>query len=164
MAFWACARLAPQREGLALHCLGLAGFETYLPRLRTTRRGSSGRKVVACPPLFPGYCFVLIALQWHAVRWAPGTLGLIMDGTAPARVPDQVIAEIRKREVGGLIELPKARGPQRGDRVRILRGPFQGHLAIFADMKPRQRIEVLLTLLGAQQRVELASSSVEVVR
>ena len=46
-------------------------------------------------PLFVGYTFVLIQLQWHAARWAPGTLGLIMDGERPARVPDAVIAEIR---------------------------------------------------------------------
>ena len=56
----------------------------------------------------------------------------------PARVPDRVIAEIHKREVGGLIELPKPTPLRRGDRVRILHGPFSGHLAIFADMKPRR--------------------------
>ena len=45
-----------QREALALHCLKLAGFEVYLPRIRE-RRIERGRKVAAPPPLFPGYCF-----------------------------------------------------------------------------------------------------------
>ena len=40
---------------------------------------------------------------------------------------------------------------------------FQGHLAIFADMKPRQRVEILLCLLGSQQRVTLASTGVELI-
>jgi len=35
---------------------------------------------------------------------------------------------------------------------------------IFADMKPRERIEVLLQLLGSLQRVELARDTVEIVR
>ena len=98
MAYWCAARLQPHRESLALHCLGLAGYEAYYPRLRD-KRIRHGRRVELRPPLFPGYAFVLIQLQWHAARWAPGTLGLIMDGVVPARVPDDVIAEIRGREV-----------------------------------------------------------------
>src|SRR5215813_8554952 len=88
--YWCAARLQPHREALALHCLGLAGYETYYPRLRD-RRIRHGRKIELRPALFPGYCFVLIQLQWHTARWAPGTLGLIMDGIQPAKVPDPVI-------------------------------------------------------------------------
>jgi transcription antitermination factor NusG len=85
-------------------------------------------------------------------------------GVVPARVPDRVIAEIREREVGGLIELPKPPPLRRGDRVKILHGPFSGHLAIFADMRPRERVEVLLRLLGAEQRVTMAKQDVEALR
>jgi transcriptional antiterminator RfaH len=163
MAYWACAQLVLNRTALALHCLELAGYQTYHPRLRVHRR-SHGRRVLAAPPLFPGYAFVLIELQWHRARWSSGTLGLIMDGTGPAKVPDGVIAEIRRREADGLIELPEPPPLRRGDRVRILRGPFTEHLAIFADMKPRQRVEILLRLLGGEQRVTLAKKDIEVVR
>jgi transcriptional antiterminator RfaH len=163
MAFWAACRLVPHREALALHCLGLAGYETYYPRLRE-RRIRAGRKIEVRPALFPGYAFVLIQLQWHAARWAAGTLGLIMDGVGPAHVPDGVIAEIRRREVAGLIELAPPPPLRRDARVRILRGPFTGHLAIFADMRPRQRVEILLQLLGGEQRVTLAQKDIEVVR
>ena len=75
-------------------------------RLRE-RRVFQGRKFEARPALFPGYCFVLIELQWHAARWAPGTLGLVMD--EPARVPERMIAEIHRREVNGLIEVSNHR-------------------------------------------------------
>jgi hypothetical protein len=47
-------------------------------------------KIERTPLLFPGYAFVLIVLQWHAARFAPGVIGLIMDGERPARVPDSV--------------------------------------------------------------------------
>ena len=159
MGFWAVSRLAPRREALALHCLALAGFETYLPRLRE-RRVFQGRKIEVRPALFPGYCFTLIELQWHAAHWAPGTRGLIMDGIVPARVPERVIDEIHRREVNGLIEVHKPLF-QRGDRVRILRGPFSGRLALFADMKPRERVEVLLRLLGGDRHVTLARQDIE---
>ena len=84
-----------------------------------------------------------------------------MDGNVPAE--EAAIAEIRKREVNGLIELPKPSALQRGDRVRILHGPFSGQLAIYADMRSRERIEVLLRLLGGQQRVILPRVDIETV-
>jgi hypothetical protein len=51
---------------------------------------------------------------------------LIMDGVAPARVPDKVIDEIRCREVHGAIELPQAPGMKIGERVRISGGHSPG--------------------------------------
>jgi transcription antitermination factor NusG len=75
------------------------GFETYAPRLRE-RRVRHGRKVEIRPLLFPSYVFVLIELQWHQARWAPGVIRLVMDGMSPAVVPNPVIAALRARERG----------------------------------------------------------------
>jgi transcription antitermination factor NusG len=104
-----------------------------------------------------------IELQWHRARWSAGVLGLIMGAHQPAHVPDSVIDEIRGREVGGLIELAPPPALRRDARVRIVAGPFANHLAIYAGMKPRERVEILLQLLGAVQRVELPKDAVEVV-
>ena len=163
MAYWAVARLAPHQERLALNHLERAGFMTYLPRLREWRR-SHGRRIETRPPLFPGYSFFVVEAQWHAARWSIGVIGLIMNGIQPARVPDNVIAEIRGREVDGLIELAPPPALRRGARVRILRGPFWDRLAIYTDTKPRERVEILLKLLGSEQKVTLARQDIEVVR
>jgi transcriptional antiterminator RfaH len=112
--------------------------------------------------LFPSYAFVVIELQWSGARWAPGVVRLVMDGGTPAKVPDPVIAEIKARERGGLVVLPR-RSPRPGDAMQILQGPFRGHLALYAGQAPRERIAVLLALLGGQYRVELPSSDVEAV-
>jgi len=160
MAFWAAARFQLKHERLALHFLRLAGFETYVPRLRE-QRTRHGRRVEVTPPLFPGYVFVAIELQWYSAHRAPGTLGLVMNGGGPAHVPDSVIAELRSRERNGLIELTKPRGPRVGSRVKVTVGPFAGQLGIYAGMKPHQRVEVLLTLLGGQQRVSLPRDAIE---
>jgi hypothetical protein len=77
-------------------------------------------------------------------------------GEQPARVPDGVIAEIRSRERGGLIELPKLR-LEPGMRVKVLQGPLQDHIGLLAALL------VLLQLLGGQQRVELARGAIEAV-
>jgi transcriptional antiterminator RfaH len=112
-------------------------------------------------PLFPGYCFLTIEAQWHAARWTTGVLGLIMGGIQPARVPDAVIAEIRSRERGGLVELPTREEFRAGEAVRVRAGPFVGNLALYAGQRPRERVLVLLALLGGQQRVELAQDAIE---
>jgi transcription antitermination factor NusG len=162
VSYWAVARLEPRQERPALYHLGRAGFETYLPRLRE-HRISHGRRIEVCPPLFPGYCFFIVESQWHAARWSIGVIGLIMDGIRPARVADSVIAEIRARERGGLIELPRREEFRIGAAVRVRAGPLSGQLGLYAGQRPRERVLVLLALLGGQQRVELSRDAVEVV-
>jgi transcription antitermination factor NusG len=160
MSYWACAQIEIQREKLALHCLSrVNGFEIYSPRISappSARRNGDNTR-----PLFPGYCFVLIVLQWHAARWSPGVVRLVSEGMVPARVPDRIIDTLRKRERRGVIELPAAPKIHVGDPVRVPGGPFEGQLGLYAGMKPRARVEVLLTLLGSQQRVTLPQCSVE---
>ena len=52
--YWCAARLMARREGVATHFLKLAGFTTYLPKLRESQT-VRGRRVDTEPPLFPGY-------------------------------------------------------------------------------------------------------------
>ena len=94
-------------------------------------------------------------------RWSLGVIGLIMDGIKPARVADQVIDDLRKRERNGLIELPKHSELRPGDRVRVLHGPFAGQLGLYAGVRAHERVLVLLALLGGQQRVELTKDAIE---
>jgi transcriptional antiterminator RfaH len=159
MSYWTAAQLQPRREHLALHMLLQEHFTVYAPKLRE-RRTIRGRPADSEAPLFPGYAFVLIRLQWHAARWCPGVARLVMDGLQPAKVADAVIEEIRGRERNGAVELPKRR-LQYGDRVKILAGPFRGHLAMYAGMSGPERVAVLLQILGGQQRVTLAQRDVE---
>ena len=161
--FWACAQLEPQRTALALHCLGLAGYEVYCPRLREQRRSRSGRKIVVTPPLFPGYLFVWVVSGWWNARWSPGVVRLVMDGLQPARVPDAVISEIRSRERNGLVELPKLHGLKPGMRVKVLQGPLREQIGLLAALRPHERVLVLLHLLGGERPVELARGAVEAV-
>jgi transcriptional antiterminator RfaH len=162
VSYWTAAQLEPNRERIALHLLAQERFTVYAPRLRV-RRTVRGRREHIEAPLFPGYVFVWIEAQWYRARWCPGVRRIIMSGIEPAKVSDAVIEEIRGRERNGAIELPKPRGFRCGDPVKILHGPFGGHLALYADMKPRERVEVLLRLLGGEQRVILAKQDIEAI-
>jgi transcriptional antiterminator RfaH len=161
VAYWAVAQLQPNRTALALQMLAQEGFTVYAPKLRE-RRTIRGRREDSEVALFSGYAFVTIELQWHAARWCPGVIRLVMDGLQPAKVPDAVIEEIRARERNGVVELPQ-RARRHDDRVKILAGPFRGHLAIYAGMSAHERVAVLLQVLGGPQRVTLAQRDIEAV-
>jgi transcriptional antiterminator RfaH len=96
--FWACAQTQPQRERAAQHFLGQFGYETYLPRIRGVRH-SHGKRIDTRQPLFPSYVFVAIVSGWWSARWAPGVTRFVMADGMPAHVPDQIIDEIKRREV-----------------------------------------------------------------
>src|SRR5215831_18834962 len=162
MSYWCCAQIETRRERFASHFLGLAGYQIYSPLLREQRR-RHGRKIITTPPLFPGYLFLWVVSGWWSARWSPGVVRLVMDGEQPARVPDAVISEIRSRERNGFVELLKPRGLAPGTRVRVVSGPLSEQIGILALLKPRERVLVLLNLLGGQQRVELARSAIEAV-
>jgi len=156
MAYWAVVRVEPRREKIAKIFLKLAGFEFYAPKI-AEKRLRRGRKITRVSALFPGYLFVSIELQWHAARWSPGVLGLIMDHDTPAHIADSVINEIRSREHRGLVVLPDPGAPfMPGERVRIHAGAFAGKLALYAGMSGPGRVAVLLASL----RVTLPLSDV----
>jgi transcriptional antiterminator RfaH len=134
-----------------------------LSAVSAEQRRSYGRKITVTPPLFPGYLFVWVVRGWWDARWAAGVRRLVMDGEQPARVPDAVITEIKSRERNGFVELVHPRGLKPGTRVRVVSGPLSEQIGMLAALRPHERVLVLLQLLGGQQRVELARSSVEAI-
>ena len=129
IAFWAVAQSQVGREPFALDRLERAGFEVYLPRIKVRDR-ARGIRILA---LFPSYLFVRIAEQWQPITKTMGVSRLLLAGDEPARLPDSALAEIKAREVKGFIRLP-ALAP--GQKVQILRGSLQGHIAIYEVNPP----------------------------
>jgi hypothetical protein len=116
--------------------------------------------VAPADAVFPGYLFLWVVRGWWNARWSPGVVRLIMDGLQ-AHVPDVVINEIRSRERGGSVELPRPHGLTPGMRVRVLTGPLCEQIGLLGALRPHERVLVLLQLLGGQQRVELARGAIE---
>jgi len=95
------------------------------------------------------------------VRWTDHVVRVLMSGDAPAQLPEAVITSIRKRESGGFIRLPAPPQLRRGQHVRVIRGSFEGLLAVHQGMGSRERVWVLLNLMGQQVPVELPSRDLE---
>ena len=91
---------------------------------------------------------------------APGVVGLVSMGTEPAALADGVIEDIRAREgEDGVIDLEAERALRAGDEVRVCDGPFRDAVGLFAAAGDRERVFVLLNLLGRQVRARIPLSS-----
>jgi transcriptional antiterminator RfaH len=160
-SFWAVAKTQPQRESWAGEMLQSRGFEVFLPKVETRR---------SVLPLFVSYVFVLVVDgRWLAIDRTYGVLGCVKFGLQPARCPDYEIEAIRRRAdpITGIIRLPSVAPPRsfrRGDRVKILAGPFASFDAIHSGMTRKAREIVLINMLGATRQVEVAPHLVEKFR
>ena len=156
MSYWAVVQCEAQREHAARVLIMKLGLETYAPRIKVRNRKAF---------LFPTYIFTRIERRWYPVRWTPHVVRILMAGEEPARLDERIIEAIRKREVNGMVRLPKAESKFRqGQPVRIIRGSFEGQLAICEGMSGHERIKVLLDLLGRKVPVEIPAADLQVAR
>jgi transcription antitermination factor NusG len=153
MSFWSVVQVESQCEHTVRVLLMRARYETYMPRIKIRSR---------IAPLFPGYLFVRIVDRWYPVIWTVGVVRLLMSGDQPARLPEKAMTEIRKREIGGFVKLPAPTNHVRkGQQVRIVSGSFAGQSALCEGMSGKDRVWVLLNLMGQKVPVELPGRDVE---
>ncbi|MFQ5937886.1 MAG: transcription/translation regulatory transformer protein RfaH [Acidiferrobacterales bacterium] len=163
---WYLLYTKPRQEGVASTNLGRQGFETYLPRIRQPRRRMS-RRVLVVEPMFPRYLFIHLDAQhdnWAPIRSTLGVTSLVRFGPYPTPVPDDLISALRGREdEQGILDLPP---PQfrPGDPLRLAEGITAGYEGIFLARSSRDRIVVLLDIMGRQARVEVGQDALERLR
>jgi transcriptional antiterminator RfaH len=158
---WYALHVKPHKEPAVAGLLEAKGYEVYYPVLHVKPVNPRSRKE---RPFFPGYLFVCLELSESGLsilRWTEGTHGLVEFGGEPASVPDNLIEELKERLAD--LELRDLSGPapfEKGDRVRIVDGAFEGYEAIFDTTLPdRDRVQVLLTYLRDQpKKLRIASS------
>lgn len=160
---WYVAQTQPNAEAKAVTHLNRQGFVTYLPRYLKRRRHA--RRVDNVPaPLFPRYLFVEIdtaAQRWRSIYSTVGVSQLIGNADTPTAVEVEVIAALKAREGdNGLIKLDQRPSFRVGDPVRVMDGVFSDCLGLYDGMPDRERVTILLDLLGRKVRVMVDAGSV----
>jgi transcriptional antiterminator RfaH len=155
---WFVAHTHPHAEGKATAHLNRQGFEIYFPRYLKRRRHARRIETVVAP-LFPRYLFVAIDLdvqRWRSIYSTIGVSRLVCNGDDPTPVPDGIVEALRKREdANGFIKLDSRQPFRAGDKIRVLDGAFSSCLGLFEGMAERERVAILLDLLGRKVRVVL---------
>jgi transcriptional antiterminator RfaH len=158
---WYSVYSKPQKERFAQIHLQSKGVEVFLPQLVMPRSSIASRRVV---PLFPSYLFVRIDIlsgESAYVVWSPGVKYLVSFNGVPPSIDDDVIQFLKDRaDSSGQIQASS--NLTRGQRVRVIRGPFEG-LEALIERPPdgRGRVKLLLNMLNRQVQAEIPIRFVE---
>jgi len=158
---WYLIYTKPRQEQIAKENLTRQGYSVYLPLVRQLRR-RAGRRVGLVGPLFPRYMFIRLDTtsdNWSPIRSTLGVSTLVHFGFQPATVPDDLVALLSASEnPEGLHETGRALRP--GDKVNIEDGPMAGYEGIFLAASGRERVLVLLEIMGKEVRVQVSGGAI----
>lgn len=160
---WYVVQTQLNAEAKAARNLAQQGFEVYLPRY--LKRRSHARKIEkVAAPLFPRYLFVRIDVatqRWRSIQSTFGVSHLVLNGSDPAPVAQHVLGALKAREnEGGFVELDRRAPFRLGEKVRVLAGAFAENFGLFDGLGDRDRVAILLDLLGRKVRVSIGADLV----
>jgi transcriptional antiterminator RfaH len=160
---WYVVQTQPHAENRAVQHLERQGYRTYLPRYLKRRRHARRIETVAAP-LFPRYLFVAVDLasqRWRSIQSTVGVARLVCNGEAPAMVAGGVVEGLKRRESeNGFVRFDQRPSFALGAPVRVLDGVFAACIGLFDGLTDRQRVAILLDVLGRKVRVVLDDLSV----
>ncbi len=112
------------------------------------RSTSSWRR---CFPAIFSFGWIRPCTPWRAIRSTVGVRNLICDGELPAAVPQGVVEDIQA-SAGGDGAIPVAERPpfNPGEEVTVTDGPLRNQIGWFQNVADRERVVILLSMLGRQ--------------
>ena len=159
---WYCLRSQPKHEHIAAaHLRQLGEVDVFCPRVRiqrSTRRGL----VWFTEALFPNYLFAQFDFtEWLGrVRSCHGVSGVVHFGDKIPEVPGAALDQLRAYMDDAELKTVSFTIAE-GDSVEVVEGPFRGQTGVVAQLLPaRERVKVLLELLGGVTAVDLRLTSV----
>lgn len=150
------------------HELGVAGslrgkgYEPFVPLYQCRKRWSDRVKVVDTP-LFPGYIFCRLNLQYRLpVLTTPGVIQIVGHNRQPVPVDE---AEIHGIQAMVNLGLPTQPWPylKVGDRVQIEHGPLRGLEGTLVEMRGAHRFVLSVTLLQRSVAAEIDPAFVKLL-
>ncbi|HYP35056.1 MAG TPA: transcriptional activator RfaH [Stellaceae bacterium] len=164
MIRWYAVYTQPHGETKALEHLLRQGYCAYLPRYRTLVSHARRRQTVL-RPLFPRYLFAGIdraSMRWRPILSTFGVADVVRAGDEPAPVPSEIVSAIREREeAGGFDRISPQQSLRLGELVRVTAGAFEDMVGMLVELRDRDRVVVLLELLGRAVRAQLLAEAVE---
>jgi len=160
---WFILQFKPNAHHQAAKNLIRQGFEIFLPLHDTTSRKLS-RFIDTSKPLFPGYMFIKFdkaESKWRKINNTYGVSHLITFNSVLKSIPTSFIDSLMKRydSSGKLLPMTKFK---KGDRVKVLGGPFADFFATVEKYEADQRIWILMDLMGRKTNIQTTSDALKV--
>ncbi len=154
---WFTIHTAPKQENKVAQLLTRdLGLEVFAPRIRF-RRMRAGQPLWTTEALFPGYLFARFEYleRRRQINALAGVTSIVHFGEQAAPIDDAIMAELRAL-VRDNETVEVTADPQPGSEVVITGGSLRGLRVLVTRIIPaRQRIAILLELLGGNREVEI---------
>ena len=160
---WYLVYTKPRAERVAVENLLRQGYEVYLPVMRQFRR-RAGRRVTAITPMFPRYLFIHLSTDmdnWSPIRSTRGVASLVQFGQRPGRVPPGLVTHLRAHEDESGIQVISGDEYRAGSAVRMVEGGLKGFEGVYLARNSRDRVVVLLDIMGRHTRATVSAASIE---
>jgi transcription antitermination factor NusG len=150
----------PHREAGAAKQLEFQGYRVFLPtHWKTVRHARRFRTVRA--PFFPRYLFVCLNLdreRWRPINGTFGVSSLVMAGDRPMPVPHGVVEALGAlADDSGILSFSSVMQP--GQKVRILNGPFADRVGELVHADDKERVQILLDVMGIRVTVHASTKA-----
>ncbi len=124
-----------------------------------------GEKRTSSRKFFPGYILVEMELNddtWYLVKNTPKVTGFVGGATNPTPISAEEVAKIIGQMEEGLVH-PKPKFEfSKGEKVKVIDGPFSNFSGIVEDVNPdKGKLRVLVSIFGRSTPVELEFFQVE---
>ena len=138
-------------------------FETFLPMIASEKINQP--KLFSLKPMFPRYLFIKFNLEknnWSHIKSTRGVSHLVLFDNKFAVVPNAVIEFIKTRVNSHSIVKQNVTRQlfQKGDKLVIDKGIFQGKEATFFSKTGKERVKVLLKLMNEVIMAELPGNDI----
>ena len=169
---WYVFRVTYQRELTAAKQLEELGIEHFIPTVRTKIRNEKGLAIGwKTEPLIHNYIFIhdsytnLLAVKQYKIDYLRFIMGKDDEGmvSVPQYVPDKQMSDFMKvvRTMGSKPVDPNI-DLRKGDRVRVMTGPFEGVEGIYIKMPNRHEKRVVIKIEGIASVATLALNAADV--
>ena len=161
---WSILQFKPNAHKLAEHNLKLQKYKTFLP-LEKVSRYKNQQLILLERPLFPGYMFVAFekeSIPWHKINCTYGVSKLLTINNRPYIAPHSLIDGIKARCDQNGVLLPQKHF-SKGDKVRLVSGPFDDFLATVESIDKNQRIWVLMDFMGKTARTIINPEKLNII-
>ncbi len=145
---WCIIHSKPKQEFCAEKNLKLLGINVYLP-VYIKKIKKNKVKLDRVAPLFSGYLFAQFPIYdfYQKVKYTRGVKNILGYNEYLWTIAAEKILDIKSRENNGIVVLRKREDAfQKGDRIFIDEGDFEGWEGIFQEELPdRERAIIMLT-------------------
>lgn len=169
---WYVLRVTYQREIAASKLLNEMGIENFVPIVKTRIRNERGVSIGwKEDPLLHNYIFIhdsydkILKIKQGKLDYLRFMMGKDDTGlkSVPQYVPDKQMADfIRVVKSKGMKTLDPDIDLRKGDRVRVMVGPFEGVEGVFIKMPNRHEKRVVIKIEGVAAVATMAINASDV--